>query len=551
MTRKPLLLAALALLPIQMIPSLALAGDGDGGGWTAVIDGKEVPAPEIPMGDDEVVRKILDEGKNRNQVMEHLRYITKEIGPRLTTSSQAERANEWCKEQYEKWGLANPRVEKWGEYPVRFDRGPSRANVMLRRERKNDEGEVTSVEFEKTRDLEFSTLAWTKGTDGPKRGPLVKEPRTEEEYEAVKDQLSGAWILMRPPPAVGQRGIRGRLSDHFQRRIEARKKVAEGTPMSELTIAQRMVFDGVAGWISTTRDERVWTGGAPNWDERKLEEIPEDVHLVVRGSDYDYMNSRVADKEPIELEVDANHILTAGPIPVFNTLAEIPGTEFPDEYVVISAHLDSWNGPGSEGCTDNGTGSAVTLEAARLLMAAGAKPKRTILFANWTGEEQGLLGSREWVKANESKWPKISACFVDDGGTNYEGGLGAPDWQVDMLAAATAPTNNQFFDSVDNKPLNVNIRKGGKNETGGGGSDHASFLRVGIPGFFWDEIGRSDYGYGWHTQHDKYDLAIPEYLKQSATNAAIVAYRLACAPTLLPRKDPNEKPEETKEKKPE
>jgi hypothetical protein len=407
------------------------------------------------------------------------------------------------------------------------------------------------VEFEKTRELEFSTLAWTKGTDGPKRGPLVKEPRTEEEYEAVKDELSGAWILMRPPPAVGQRGIRGRLSDHFQRRVDARKKAAEGTPMSELTIAQRMVFDGVAGWISTTRDELVWTGGAPDWEERKLEEIPEDVHLVVRGSDYDYMNSRVADKEPIELEVDANHVLTAGPIPVFNTLAEIPGTEFPDEYVVISAHLDSWDGPGSEGCTDNGTGTAVTLEAARILMAAGAKPKRTILFANWTGEEQGLLGSREWVKVNESKWPKISACFVDDGGTNYEGGLGVPDWQVDMLAAATAPTNNQFFDSVDNKPLNVNIRKGGKNETGGGGSDHASFLRVGIPGFFWDEIGRAEYRYGWHTQKDTFDLAIPEYLKQSATNAAIVAYRLACAPTLLPRKDPNEKPEEAKEKKPE
>ncbi|MFZ4574121.1 MAG: M28 family metallopeptidase, partial [Phycisphaerales bacterium] len=208
-------------------------------------------------------------------------------------------------------------------------------------------------------------------------------------------------------------------------------------------------------------------------------------------------------------------------------------------YVIISAHLDSWDGPGSEGCTDNGTGSAVTLEAARLLMAAGAKPKRTIIFANWTGEEQGLLGSREWVEANESKWPQITACFVDDGGTNYQGGLGAPDWQVDYLAAATAPTNNQFFDSVSNKPLNVNIRKGGKNETGGGGSDHASFLRVGVPGFFWDEVGRADYGRGWHTQHDKLDLAIPEYLMQSATNSAIVAYRLACAPSLLARKDPN------------
>lgn len=526
----------------SLVPSAAsLAGET----WTAVIDGKEVPAPVMDMGDEAVLKRILDEGKNRNQVMDHLRHLTKNIGPRLTTSAKLEEANRWCEQNYLAWGLENVRVEKWGEYPVRFDRGPSRAQVLLRRERKDDAGDVTSVEFTPTRDMQFSTLAWTRGTDGPVRGPVIREPRTEEEFDAVRDQLKGAWILTKAPPAVGQRGIRSRLSDHFQRRMEARKKVAEGTDPSELSISQRVAFEGVAGWLTTTRDERVWTGGAPGWSERPLGEIPNDVHLVIRLSDYDFINSRLADKDPIEVEVDAQHQLVEGPIPVFNTFAEIRGTEFPDEYVIISAHLDSWNGPGSEGCTDNGTGSAVTLEAARILMAVNAKPKRTILFANWTGEEQGLLGSRAWVKANEDKWPRISACFVDDGGTNYQGGLGAADWQVDMLAAATAPVNNQFYSEVDKKFLNVNIRRNGKNETGGGGSDHASFLAQGIPGFFWDEIGRADYGFGWHTQNDTLDLAIPEYLQQSATSTAVLAYRLACAPTLLPRKDPgtSEKPQ--------
>jgi len=211
------------------------------------------------------------------------------------------------------------------------------------------------------------------------------------------------------------------------------------------------------------------------------------------------------------------------------------GTEFPDEVIIISAHLDSWDGPGSEGSTDNGTGSSVTLEAARILAAVGAKPKRTIRFVNWTGEEQGLLGSEAYVERIKDHWPNISACFVDDGGTNYQGGLGAADFMVEFLAAATAPINNQFYSETDKKWLNVNIRHSGKKIETHGSSDHASFNAVGIPGFFWDETGRADYGYGWHTQHDTLELAIPEYLMQSATNSALVAYRLACAPSLLPR----------------
>ena len=252
------------------------------------------------------------------------------------------------------------------------------------------------------------------------------------------------------------------------------------------------------------------------------------------------MNSRLADGEKFEAEFDLNNVFTPGPLPMYNTVAEIRGTERPDECIIVSAHLDSWNGPGSEGTTDNGTGSSVTLEAARLLMAAGAKPKRTIKFILWTGEEQGLLGSREWVKQNEALWPKISACFVDDGGTNYEGGLKCTGAMAPMLAAATAPVNNHFFDSKDGKPLNVNIQPRGDAFEQSGGSDHASFIAKGIPGFFWDEVGRADYGRGWHTQYDRMDLAVPEYLMQSATCAAVTAYNLACAEELLPRWEENE-----------
>jgi carboxypeptidase Q len=203
--------------------------------------------------------------------------------------------------------------------------------------------------------------------------------------------------------------------------------------------------------------------------------------------------------------------------------------------VIVSGHLDSWNGPGSTGTIDNGTGSSVTLEAARILMAAGAKPKRTIRFILWTGEEQGLLGSKSYVERNGDQLDKISCVLVDDGGTNYEGGLGGTDAMLPMLANATAPINNVFYSETDGRYLNVNLHSTGERLSGGGGSDHASFNAVGVPGFFWDEVGRADYGYGWHTQYDRLDQAIPEYLMQSSTCAAVTAYNLACAPSLLPR----------------
>ncbi len=502
--------------------------------WTAIIDGQEVPAPDIFMGDDDVVRAILDEGKNRNRVMDHLRHLCEVIGPRLTGSSNLQRANEWARDQFESFGLTNAHLEEWGTVAARFDRGPSSGRLLLRRTQRARDGE-SSTEYDPIREFDVSWLAWQKGTDGPVRGRVVKEPETLDEFLAIRDDLAGAWLLVKAPPPVGQRGVRSALSTRYEIRRDARRKIAEGEPEDSLSVVERLALEPVLGYISTTRDERVWTGAVPGWRTLDLDTIPSDVHVVIRGSDYDFLNSRVADGEPVEAEFDLRATFTPGPFPVYNTIAEIRGTELPDEVIIISGHLDSWDGPGSQGCTDNGTGSAVTIEAARILAAVGARPLRTIRFILWTGEEQGLLGARAYVQKHADQLDKISAVFVDDGGTNTQGGLPAAANMVEMLAAATAPTNNQFFSEIDKKFLNVNVRNTGQRIATGGSSDHAAFNAVGVPGFFWDEIGRAEYGFGWHTQHDRIDLAIPEYLVQSATNSAIVAYRLACAPSLLPR----------------
>ncbi len=505
---------------------------------TAVVGGLPLEAESIPMGETATIERIIAEGRERNQVMDHLTYLSEHIGPRLTGSSRAEAANRWAADQFRSWGLSNVHQHQWGTIPVRFDRGPTAGKVLAPERKRGEDGE-RSTEMKSVRELQLSTLAWTSGTDGPKRGPIVRMPDNREAYEAMKDRLDGAWVLIAPPSPTGRTGIRGvgqLAGERYRQRRDARKAIAAGEAINDDAPVERLVLGhNVLGFITSSRDERVWTTSCPGWRELDFNQIPPDVEVMVRLSDYDYLNSRLTDGEPIEVEIDAQHTLIAGPVPVYNTIAEIRGTTRPDEVVIISGHLDSWDGPGSQGTTDNGTGSSVTLETARLLMAAGARPDRTIRFVLWTGEEQGLLGSRGYVESlTAAELDRISAVFVDDGGTNSQGGLNCVPDMLPMLAAATAPVNGLFVDDVTGEPLRVDLKVDDKFEQTGG-SDHASFIAVGVPGFFWREVGRAEYGYGWHTQNDRLNLAVERYLSQSSVCSAITAYNLACAPTMLPR----------------
>jgi hypothetical protein len=427
--------------------------------------------------------KVIDEGQKRNQVMKHLTYLCEEIGPRLTASSRLEQANMWVADQFREFGLVNVQQFEWGTFPVRFDRGRCTGKM------------VEPVE----RELEFTARAWSAGTDGPVRGPVLLQPKTIEELEAMADQLSGAWIL--------------------------RSAVGEESPL-----IPRLFASGIAGLLVPSGDELVRTGGISGVRQLEIDKLSPDVTITIRRSDYDALNSRIADGQQPIVEFDLKHIFTAGPVPCYNTIGEIPGTEFPDEIVIISGHLDSWDGPGSQGTVDNGTGASVTIEAARILMASGIKPRRTIRFILWTGEELGLLGSREYVsRLSEEERSKISAVFVDDSGTNREASITCTPAMVPMLERAVAAMNYSFSDV----PITLNVRR--ELPRRGGASDHAPFIAAGIPGFFWGKSGRANYRYAWHTQNDKLDQAIPEYLVVNSTVSAIVAYSLANADTLLPR----------------
>jgi carboxypeptidase Q len=451
----------------------------------------------LPPAQVEVLLKIIDEGKQRSQVMEHLNHLCLEIGPRLTGSTRLETANRWTAAKFESFGLKNVEVKQWGELPVRFDRGPSTGEMLKPVERK----------------FEFTTRSWSAGTNGPVEGIVLREPQTEDEFNSMAERLPGAWIL--------------------------RPSAKEPSPFAE-----RLQSAGIAGVITTSADELVRTGGVRGITELDFDNLSKDISVLVRRSDYDAMNSRIADGEEVVVKFDLQHHFERGPIPLYNTIAEIPGTERPDEVVIISGHLDSWDGPGSQGTVDNGTGSSVTIEAARILAAAGVQPKRTIRFILWTGEEQGLLGSQAYVDSlSAEERAKISAVFVDDSGTNQQASLSCVPVMESMFRQAIGPMNHAFPDA----PIELNITP---TMPKGGASDHAPFNRVGVPGFFWGKTGRAFYRFAWHTQNDKVDQAVPEYLIKNATVSAIVAYVFAEADTLLPRPEPVVEPAADDAKRP-
>ena len=195
--------------------------------------------------------------------------------------------------------------------------------------------------------------------------------------------------------------------------------------------------------------------------------------------------------------------------------------------MIVGGHIDTWDG--ATGTTDNGTGCATTLEAARILMKSGVKPRRTIRFMLWSGEEQGLLGSRQYVKAHPELLARVSAVLVHDGGTNYLSGLGVTKAMKADIDAALAP----LVGLDASMPFAIREMPGLRR---GGGSDHDSFLAAGVPGFFWGQRGgRAVYNQTHHTQHDTFDRAIPEYQKHSSVVVALGSLGIANLDHILSR----------------
>jgi hypothetical protein len=432
------------------------------------------------------IARITEEGKNRNQVMKTLGHMTQRIGPRLTGSPTLDRANRWAATQFRSYGLQNIHLHKWGEIPVGFERG------------KRQRGEMVSPT---RRTFEFTTMNWMPGTEGKVRAGVAVSPSSVDEINADPAKFKGKWILMSEAASM------------------------RGASASNAQVKEALDNLGIAGRVFGARDERIHSSG--NWREKSYDKRPKDVNIIIRKSDADAVRAALAANQNPQLEFDIENRWIKGPIPQYNLVAEIPGTDLAHEVVIICAHHDSWNSPGSQGTCDNGTGAAVALEAARILQAAKVKPRRTIRFILWGGEEQGLLGSRAYVEQYRDQMKNVVAVLNDDGGTGYQAGYEGIAGMKEIMETAFAPTVAAF----PSLPMKFNVRE---TMPQGGSSDHAPFIWAGVPAFFTIEGGNADYGKVWHTQFDRFEEAKPEYLVQSSTNHALVAYHLATIDGRLP-----------------
>jgi hypothetical protein len=430
------------------------------------------------------VERILEAARTGSKVTDYLDVLSNRFGPRLTSSDALDHASEWTRKQFQEIGLANARLEEWGEFPVGFNRGPW-------------QGRMLSPE---PMTLEFGTPAWSAGTRGAVKGHVVMAPQNPEELDAAKARLAGAWVFTRTIRGAGG------APPEFREKLEAAYNEA-----------------GIAGLVRPSRGELIVTSGnyRISWDN-----LPARPSITLVQAQWEKIAGLIQEGKEVTLEFDIRNFFRPGPVKQYNVIADLPGTDKPDEYVIVGGHIDTWDS--ATGTCDNGTGCATTLEAARILMAAGVKPRRTIRFMLWSGEEQGLLGSAAYVRANPDLMPKISAVLVHDGGTNYLSGIkSTPAMQSDM-ELVFAPVKGLNADM----PFSVQVMNDGLTP---GSSDHDSFLRAGVPAFFWNQSGRADYNHIHHTQFDTFDGAIPEYQEHSAKVVALGAYGLASLDRLLPR----------------
>ena len=452
------------------------------------------PADVKPVLDDATAAAITKEGLEHSQVMRLLTELTS-MGHRLTGSDNFDRAADWAVAEFTKMGLQHVHKEKWGEWNLGWNRGTWK-------------GRITSpIQL----DMYVATEAWTASTNGPRQGRVLRVPKTDEEFTASEASLKGAWLYA--PQQL--------ISSRSPARMAFRKKCEDA---------------GILGWLSKSSGDakyptRVRVFGDHHVAMGKLENVPTVPQVVVQSDHAAAIDKLLEEGKDVTVEIQVDSTWKQGPIELDNIVAELPGTGKPDEVVIVCGHFDCWHQ--AQGCTDNGTGTTSTMEAARILARVGARPERTIRFILWGGEEEGLLGSVAYVRQHRAEMDKVSCVFNHDTGTNWAqrlsvtAGMYEPMRRVFLPIMKLTPPDADFDGKVFDLRQTATI-------SGGGGSDHASFIAARVPGLDWGLTGRSDYfGYTWHSQWDKIDVAIPEYQRHTSTVVALAALGVADLPELL------------------
>jgi hypothetical protein len=528
--------------------------------------------PQQPPKDpNDPIERIKDEGMNRSQVMQTLSYLSDVIGPRLTNSPGMKRANEWTQERLSSWGLQNAHLESWGP----FGRGWTLKTFSVQ---VTEPQAIPLIAYPK---------AWSPGLKGTLNAEVVYlNVKTEAELEAYKGKLKGAIVIMTPPPEIkanfeplGNRRDEKdllRLADALdpksipprrpqmteQQRTEGRLQAKRYQFITDegaaLLIEPSRRGDGGTIFVQSATVPQPFNEnpfgppapGAPKrfspWDMDAPKIIPQ---VVVAAEHYNRIVRMIQQGQKVRMAVNLTVEFQDKDMMGYNTVAEIPGTDLKDEIVMLGGHMDSWHA--GTGATDNGAGVAVGMEAVRILQALKLQPRRTIRIALWSGEEEGLLGSRHYVmqhfgtlgdgtldafrfgnsgqgdppKLNpKPDYEKFSAYFNLDNGTGKVRGVYLQGNE------AVRPLFRRWlipFREMGAATLSISNT---------GGTDHLSFDAIGLPGFQFiqDEIEYETRTH--HSNQDVFDRIQADDLKQAATVMAAFIYNTAMMDEKIPRK---------------
>ena len=490
------------------------------------------------VAQNSAIKKIIEMGTTDNQVMRHLDILTNRFGGRLVGSDAYENAAEWMQHEYKKWGIETYQEEA-GEVCVGFNRGPWFGRL---------------IGGDEPMTLHFATPSYTAGTKGVQRGHVLIEPTTEAELNRMKHALKGAWVLVSGDNSGWPVG-HSLKNDSLRAAIKAENKLvapyndsirranrANGTnlPLKQMRTFPALYYDemveaGVLGFVqsSTVPIRARYDRPMLNEQNPDFDHLPEVCDIKLDENQYAKIYKMAKERRDFWLEFDIRNHFKIGPIKYNNVIGAIRGSKYPDEYVIISGHLDAFDV--ATGGVDCGTGIGPMMEAARLIALSGAKPKRTILFVAFAAEEFGLLGAQAYVKRHEKELKKISNLFNRDGGPTPPVGISVPKAMYDDFVKICEPIK----DINPDYPFEVTIAQPRKRPTEFGGTDATVFTVAGVPTYEFrtsDFKGYNfDYGEIWHTERDLYNKNIPEYQEHTAVVTAIVALGVANLDHLLSR----------------
>jgi hypothetical protein len=463
--------------------------------------------------EDPVIRRMWDEGMKNSQADALAQVLMDSIGPRLAGSPGFDAATDWLVRTYGTWGVP-VRKERYGTW-----KGWRLGSVHV---------DLTAP---RVQTLNAHLLAWSAGTRRPVEGAVVMpEAATRADFDRWAATAKGKFVLITPPEMMCRakqeldrnatpETVAWVDSMRAAGRAEWGRRMALFRGSGAPDLIATLDSAGVAGILSSN-----WSGG---WGATRVFAAPTRNAVAVDLSCEDYgLVARLAAKNQgprLRIAAESREL---GDVPQFNVVAEIKGSEKPNEYVLLGAHLDSWHG--ATGAMDNGTGTIMMLEAMRILKAAYPNPKRTIIVGHWGAEEQGLIGSGAFAEDHPEVVEGMQASFNQDNGT----------WRIDVVQPygfMKGAGNLARWLSVVPLDITKHLKLALPGEMENTGSDHMSFLCRGAPGFRLQSAYDEYRQYTWHTTLDTYDKVVLPDLKNNATLAAMLAYAASEDPERVSR----------------